>query len=361
MRAGFGVVGTDGRLQRPWSQRVGAFSVLPGLIRQFGADPDATLLAAGLDPSALSHPERRIPYTALLNLLHEAGERTACPHFGLLVGQVFRFEDFGILGQLVRNSPTVGRALEALTVHQHINSEGGLAFLLRRGDMVELGYAIYHPGVAGTAHMYDATIAAAMNVMTTLCGPEWRASEVLLARVRPRDAFPHRAFFKVMPHFDAEYSALRFPATDLARIVADADPERLGQAELLARRAGPPTFLQQVYRTLRRLMLENRHGGDDLAQTFAMHRRTLNRRLKAHGTTFQHVLDEVRFEIARDLLQNTGVRLDDIAATLGYSAVSPFMRTFRRWSGSTPGQWRREQGMARQEESAQRLRRAVAQ
>ena len=72
-----------------------------------------------------------------------------------------------------------------------------------------------------------------------------------------------------------------------------------------------------------------------------MHRRTLNRRLKAEGTTFQHVLDEVRFEIARDLLSNSNVHLDDIAATLGYAAVTPFMRTFRRWSGTTPGQWRR--------------------
>jgi AraC-like DNA-binding protein len=99
--------------------------------------------------------------------------------------------------------------------------------------------------------------------------------------------------------------------------------------------------MQQVYRGLRRLMLENRHSGDDLAQLLAMHRRTLNRRLKAEGITFQRVLDEVRFEIARDLLANSNVHLDDVAATLGYAAVTPFMRTFRRWSGTTPGQWRR--------------------
>ncbi len=88
-------------------------------------------------------------------------------------------------------------------------------------------------------------------------------------------------------------------------------------------------------------MLENRHSGDDLAQMLSIHRRTLNRRLKAEGTTFQRVLDEVRFDIARDLLSNSNVHLDDIAATLGYAAVTPFMRTFRRWSGTTPGQWRR--------------------
>jgi len=74
----------------------------------------------------------------------------------------------------------------------------------------------------------------------------------------------------------------------------------------------------------------------------SMHRRTLNRRLHAEGTTFQRVLDEIRYAVARQLLSDTGAALDDIAASLGYSGVCPFMRSFRRWSGTTPGRWRRE-------------------
>ena len=52
------------------------------------------------------------------------------------------------------------------------------------------------------------------------------------------------------------------------------------------------------------------------------------------------MLDQVRFQMARELLASD-IALDDIAAKLGYSAVTPFMRTFRRWSGTTPGRWRR--------------------
>ena len=55
------------------------------------------------------------------------------------------------------------------------------------------------------------------------------------------------------------------------------------------------------------------------------------------------MLDDVRFQVARELLASD-IALDDIAATLGYSTVTPFMRTFRRWSGTTPGRWR---GMVR--------------
>lgn len=324
-----------------WAQRVGAFVSLPLLIRQLGGDPDATLRDAGLDASALADPDNRVPYLASVNMLERAAQHTGCSHFGLLAGRMWSLSDLGLVGEVVRHSSTVGRALEALTVYQHLNSDGGLAFLLKRGDYVDLGYAIYHPRVTGASQMYDATLASGMNIMTELCGFAWKPYEAFLPRARPRNVAQYRALFKVMPRFDAELCALRFLAKDLELPVKGADPDRRRQAEERAKAAGAPQFLQRVYRGMRLLMLENKHSGDDLAQMLAMHRRTLNRRLKAEGTTFQHVLDDVRFEVARDLLATSNVPLDDIAATIGYAAVTPFMRTFRRWSGTTPGQWRR--------------------
>lgn len=329
------------QVDRVWTQRVGAFVTLPQLIRQLGGDPAPVLAGAGLEPGALSHPDNKVPYAAFVSVLHLAAENTRCPHFGLLAGRMFRLSQLGTLGALMRHAGTVGRALDALTVFQHINSEGGLAFLLKRGDFVDLGYAMYHPSMAGAGQMYDAALAVAMNFMMELCGPTWKPYEVFLAHAKPDDIAQYRAFFKVAPRFDAEVCMLRFPAKDLALPVDGADPASYRRAERLARRAGPPDFLQQAYRGLRRLMLDNRHSGDDLAQLLAMHRRTLNRRLKDEGTTFQHVLDDLRFELARDLLSNSNAHLDDIAAALGYAAVTPFMRTFRRWSGTTPSQWRR--------------------
>jgi AraC-like DNA-binding protein len=324
-----------------WTQRVAGFVALPQLIEQLGGDAEAVLVAAGLERSALSHPDKRVSYAAVATVLDRAARDTGCAHIGLLAGRLFHLSDMGLVGELVRNSPTVGAALDALTVHQHLNSEGGLAFIVNRGDYVDLGYAMYHPAVPGAAQMHDAALAAGMNIMLELCGPTWKPYEVFLPHAKPHDVAQHRAFFKVVPRFDAESSVLRFPARDLARKVTLADPQAYRRCEQAVRGAGAPEFMQQVYRGLRRLMLENRHSGDDLAQLLSLHRRTLNRRLKAEGTTFQRVLDEVRFEIAQDLLRNSNVHLDDIAATLGYAAVTPFMRTFRRWSGTTPGQWRR--------------------
>jgi AraC-like DNA-binding protein len=88
-------------------------------------------------------------------------------------------------------------------------------------------------------------------------------------------------------------------------------------------------------------MIVGKTSGGDIAGALAMHRRTLNRRLRAAGTTFQQVLDEVRYAVARELLEQSSIPMHDVAAALGYASLAPFMRAFRRWSGASPGDWRK--------------------
>ena len=75
----------------------------------------------------------------------------------------------------------------------------------------------------------------------------------------------------------------------------------------------------------------------------SMHSRTLSRRLNDFDTGFQELVDEGRFEIARQLLANTALDVRQIAASLDYADASAFTRAFRRWSGTTPAVWRAQQ------------------
>jgi AraC-like DNA-binding protein len=83
------------------------------------------------------------------------------------------------------------------------------------------------------------------------------------------------------------------------------------------------------------------HGkADQVAKLFSMHRRTLCRRLTVHGTSFQELVDEIRYEMARQFLESSTTDVGHIAAMLDYADASAFARAFRRWSGTTPVQWR---------------------
>ena len=113
----------------------------------------------------------------------------------------------------------------------------------------------------------------------------------------------------------------------------------------LAKGAGP--LSDDLRRVLRTELLKDTCSASDVARLFSMHRRTLNRHLSTEGLAFRRIADQVRFEIACELMTKTGMALGQIAAVLRYSELSAFTRAFRRWSGQTPSAWRRTRALLR--------------
>ena len=325
----------------PATRLVGALTAVPGLIRSLGVDPAPIIAGAGLAPGVLDDPANRIPYEGYARLLRDAAARTGCPHFGLLAGGAWHLSDLGLVGELIRHAPTVGQGLEEFIVHHRLNSAGGVAFLVRREGFVDFGYAIHIPVEGSTAAIYDGVLAAAANVLRDLRGREWNPSEVLLPRANPADTAPYRRYFQAPVRFGSEFAALRFPEDVLNEAVEGADPARLRHARVQVDAARKATLIQMASRALRTLLLHGKSSGDDVAQALALHRRTLNRRLGAEGTTFQQVLDRVRFAVARELLRDSELPIREIAAALGYADYVSFTRAFKRWAGSAPGAWRK--------------------
>ena len=99
-------------------------------------------------------------------------------------------------------------------------------------------------------------------------------------------------------------------------------------------------FQTKVRRVLRAGLIVGRCSADGTAALFAMQRRTLSRRLRAEGKSFEALLAQIRYETARQLLTDTAIPIRQIAEAIGYADVSVFTRAFKRWSGTTPSEWR---------------------
>ncbi|WP_262267560.1 MULTISPECIES: helix-turn-helix domain-containing protein [Microvirga] len=104
--------------------------------------------------------------------------------------------------------------------------------------------------------------------------------------------------------------------------------------------SGLDSLTDDLRRVLRIELFRDTCSAVSVARLFSMHRRTLSRHLRNQGLAFRQVANEIRFEIACDLLENTDMPLSQIAAVLRYSELSAFTRAFRRWSGHTPSAWR---------------------
>jgi AraC-like DNA-binding protein len=326
-------------------QRVGALAEVPLLLRDLGADPAEVAAGVGLDVSVLHDPENSIPFTAAGRLLQAGAMRTGCAHFGLLVGQRCDTRSLGLVGRLMRNARTWGRAVQDLVDNQRRYARGGVSYLVVHGGVAWRGYAIHQQGTEGIDHLCDGAIAIAFNVMRELCGA--LPDEVLLSRTPPADIQPYRSFFRVPVRFDAEQSALVFPAGLLERPVPGADPR---QREILEASVAKywalafPSARELVVRILRSRVLFGDATLDEVARCMTMHPRTLNRRLQSEGTTFRRLLNEAHFEVARQLLAGTRINVSGIAIALGYAETSAFSHAFHRMAGVSPFEWRAGSG-----------------
>lgn len=321
---------------------IGPLLAAPRVLQALGADVRVVLREAGFTAAQFDDPESQISYRAMGRLFSRGVAHTGCDHLGLLVGQEGGLQSLGVVGLLVKYSKDVETALRCLERHFHLQVRGATILVELAGTSVRVGHVIYSPAES-TEQISDGALAEVFNVLRAVCGPAWKPTEVQLARRAPADVRPYRRFFGPQVQFDAEMHAVVFSA-DWLRHPLPATDKHLKQ--LLMReieklqRVHPDDFPRQVRSVLRSSLATGEVGIGQVSALFSMHSRTLARRLERHDTSFRELLEDARFECARQMLADTSLDLARISIALGYARPSVFIRSFRRWSGTTPAAWR---------------------
>jgi len=321
--------------------------VLPDLLTRMGLAAEPIIRAADIDPRLFDDPENTISFRGLGHLLAHCAAVAACPHLGLLIGRRAGLNALGKLASLIRNAPDLGSALRTMIRYLHLHDQGAVPMLWEHDDTAILGYVIHLPDVPATAQIYDGAVAIIYNILKELAGSTWEAREVRFHRPPPTDLRPYRENFRTRVHFSTEHAAVVFDTPWLRRRLDGADAQvyqrALREAEALDG-AGVGDLAANLRRVLRRLVVGGAglHGTSlpAVARLFAIHPRTLNRRLRDQATSFKALIDDTRYEIARQLLRDSPLSLLEVALTLGYADESAFSRAFRRWSGTGPAVWR---------------------
>ncbi len=330
------------------SARVGGVMEIPAVLRSLGADPANVFADARVDLALFDDPDNVLSLAARGRLMRQCVLATGCAHFGLRVGQRSGLNHLGLVGLLVKYSVDVGTALRSLVRHFPLRVRGAVVTLAHDRETASLGYELYQRQSDAADQIADGALAAAFNILRALCGTAWTPSEVRFAHREPADTGPFRRFFQCPLSFDAVQNVVMFDATWLNRRLPTDDPALrsllLKQIDMLEAQHGSD-LPAQVRSVLRTALLTGHAKAEQIAALFSMHSRTLARHLEACGTQFQVLVDEVRFEIARQMLEGSAMDIAQIAEALGYADPSAFTRAFRRWSGTTPAQWRAQQAM----------------
>lgn len=81
-------------------------------------------------------------------------------------------------------------------------------------------------------------------------------------------------------------------------------------------------------------------SAEEVARSFDLSERSLRRQLSEDGQSFRDLLAEARYAKARDLLRQTDLPVEEIAAQIGYAESAAFIHAFRRWAGQSPRAYR---------------------
>src|SRR5512133_729216 len=164
---------------------------------------------------------------------------------------------------------------------------------------------------------------------------------------RPANTSEHQRLFGREPFFSADVSALEWDRSALEWEVPGTDPalSRILERHAQALLAEKPELGQAYADRVRTVLASALAGGtttlESVATRLAMSARTLQRRLTSEGVTFDGLPDAVRLQLAVRYLTEPKVAISEVAYLLGYSEPSPFHRAFRRWTGTTPSEFRR--------------------
>ncbi len=323
--------------------RAGFLRGIPSLLADFGHDPRRVLQDVGMDPARLSSPHGTLSFAQAAQLLARCARITGCPHFGVLAGERFDPTVFGETARLMRESSSVGAALQTFVLRHHLVDAGAVAMLLpvSRGR-AGLAYSVYVPLAEGLDLITDIALACGFQLLRAMCGSAWQPLKVSLPHREPADATPYRRFFGQNVAFNANVASIAFSASWLRAPVAN-DSKRDARLARSAHEAEPLPDLPLrdfVLRALRPMLFTGMATQPNAARMFSMHPRTLSRALRAEGTSFLALLTDARMDIAGQLLRDTDLPVREIALALHYADASAFTKAFRARCGASPRDWR---------------------
>jgi AraC-like DNA-binding protein len=314
----------------------------PELVRALGGDPDAMTRRLGIEPST----QLSLSYRSWVTLLEHAAAELHCRDFGMRLAQLQGGGNvFGPMGVVMKNSGTFGEAIQY--VAEHFQAHSLAAGMRLERDPVErklfVGHEILLDRLPNRRQAIEqALLLAHLNAVEITRGGA-QVREVHYRHQPLSSLATYRARFGCVVRFDQCEDGVVFAERDLRAPILERDADVYARAtSFIDTRFGrdtPPMHTRVRALIVRRIERED-CSNEHICEVLGLHPRTLHRRLKAEGRSFEGIKDEVRRDVALRYIQETDHSLTFIAEKLGYAEQSVLTRSCLRWFSSPPSQLR---------------------
>ena len=313
-----------------------------------GADGEALLRDAGIDPQLLRNPSERIPLANYMTLYRLALERTGNPDLGLYVGHIIYFSGINLqlyMTTICRNLKEYYNVIPSTT---RLRGDTGRVLVRPRGDHIRMEWHPLDEQTGSWRPLADETLKSAAEIVNAICALPVPVLGAEFSYPAPEDTRALKQAFGPNLRFGCELSCILFARETVHYPLVDLGFEPggdfwAGPRLLFEEPDGADPFLRDTRAAMRRALPVGGLTIDSLAAELGVSRRTLQRRLSALGSSFKQLLQDVREELSLRYLDDPRLAITEIALLLGYSDQASFSNAFRAWRGCSPSEHRLNQ------------------
>lgn len=332
-----------------WRQKRSCLGVrhLLDTARENGLAAEPCLLGSAIDATHLEQSNCSIEAWQELAVIRNLIQRINRPGLGFATGQRYHLTSLGLLGFTMLASDNLHAALTTLDRFQTLSLAICPVRTLQdaRGLWVTFDDTVLPRDAS--AFVIERGLAAVIQVVSELmqrqvipveiqvrhqCPPVW------IDCPEPLDRFSFSCNKNGVLFANADLICTLPQANHVARHQGEISCGRLVEEAELSPAASPTT------RRVQRILQDNATSlmtSDQVAALLGMSERTLIRRLADEEQRFKNLNDQVKTRLSKRLLSESTMNLQEIAARLGYADSASFCRAFQRWTGQTPGRWKR--------------------
>lgn len=317
-----------------------------------GAGRERLLARSGIDAADLEDQDNRVALAKYVTLMRAGKELSGDPALALHFGEAYEISELSIVALIGQACETMAEAMSQLERFGRLiidvevdDPQGRRLVFSRENGQVWLVDTRKNPNQF--PELTESSFARMASASRRALGALPVVQEVHVTHAEPSYAAEYDRVFGVPVIFESTRNALLM-SDDSFLTLKTPNPSRYvfgilserAQA-LLKSLEDPKTTRGRVESLLMPILHTGEASMNAVAARMALSRPTLFRKLKAEGTNFEKVLDELRHRMALNYLDGKKVSVNETAYLVGFSEPAAFSRAFKRWTGSSPRVMRR--------------------
>ena len=311
----------------------------------YGIDPAPLFKEQGIDPEVMFDSGARISREQYQRLDLKAAELSGDDCFGLKGAEYFRPAHLGALGFAWLASSSLRTGFQRLSRYARVINEQLTVTLEEDSKLFSVSIDAHLPLLQDRIRE-DGQLAAMVKLCRVIVGQDFNPASVRFRHEQPRDTAYYYELFRCPVEFGAEQTTMFIPISLMDKRLTGSNDQLAKLNEHIVVKYLAHSARTDIVNQVKAAIIDGLSNGfvteASIASELHTTPRNLHRKLQKKDTSFKHLLNEIRKDLALQYIQDRSKTLTEISFMLGFSEASSFSRAFKAWTGKPPSEARQD-------------------